>query len=237
MDQPGGEVGVHRLQREEAVRDGAEGLPQPVGVGEARRRRSAPAARRARARRRTPRSPPTAACRARSAAALTAPPFDLVVAFAEPCSETDSASCSSWPGRSRQSTVTSQRPGITFRFCDASIIVGATVSPSSGSTISAATGSICTSGRERTGGRRHAVRYRREKPFRLGGQLRLGRELAEPLDQARRLDQRVVGDPRHRPVAAATADVQDEGRAALLGRRAQVEHATADLDAVACRPR
>ena len=44
------------------------------------------------------------------------------------------------PGGSRQSTVTTQVAGITLRCFDASIIVGASVNESSGSTSSAASG-------------------------------------------------------------------------------------------------
>src|SRR5437764_389976 len=34
MNEPGGELRVHRTHREESVRDGPEGIPQPVAVRE-----------------------------------------------------------------------------------------------------------------------------------------------------------------------------------------------------------
>ena len=106
--------------------------------------------------------------------------------------------------------------------------------PSSGSIISAGDRIDPARGVERLGrGAGTSSPSAARKPSVSGVSARLGRELAEPLDQARRLDERVVGDPRHRAVAAAPVHVQLERRAPLLGRRAEVEHAPADLDPVA----
>ena len=158
VDQPRGELGAHRPQREEAVGDRAERLAQPVRVGEpgdADRRQ--PRARLDLGDERLDRRPERRA-ELRARAALAVAPLELVVALAEPRPQRPrSASASVCPGRSRQSTVTSQRPGMTFRFCDAAIIVGATVIPSSGSTISAATGSIARAAASASLGRRHRV--------------------------------------------------------------------------------
>ena len=88
---------------------------------------------------------------------------------------------------------------------------------------------------ERLSRRRDAVAEdRRQERLRLGAELRLDRERAQPLDEPRRLDERVVGDRRHRRVPAPSVHAQPERRAHLLRRRAQVQHATAELDAVAC---
>ena len=107
--------------------------------------------------------------------------------------------------------------------------------PSSGSTSSPASGEIeraSASASSAVGG----------SPSQIAAQerLRLGPELAaagayvrEPLDQRRRLHERVVGDPRHRRVPAAAVHAQHERRAHLLGGRAEVERAPGDLDPVA----
>ena len=58
----------------------------------------------------------------------------------------------------------------------------------------------------------------------IGGQL---------LDQRRRLHERVVGDPRHRGVAAAAVHGDPEGRAHLLRGGAEIEDAAAELDPLA----
>ena len=80
---------------------------------------------------------------------------------------------------------------------------------------------------------RHRAEQHVEEACDLRDQLRLGRELAEPRDERRRLDERVVGDRRHRRVPAASVHAEDERRAHLLGGRAEVQHLAAELDAVA----
>ena len=57
VDEPRGELDVHRLLREEAVGDRAEGLPHPVGVGEAGTDERHEAGARARSRRPSSRAP------------------------------------------------------------------------------------------------------------------------------------------------------------------------------------
>ena len=56
-----------------------------------------------------------------------------------------STSSGVWPGRSLLSTVSSTVPGITFRRSEAAIIVGESVNASSGSIVSAASGSSARS--------------------------------------------------------------------------------------------
>jgi hypothetical protein len=82
----------------------------------------------------------------------------------------DSTSAGVVPGGRRQSTTTSQIAGMMFRFCEALMIVGENVGPSSGSTISrAVAGSVsscassarrnaATSGSTTCGGRYAASR-------------------------------------------------------------------------------
>ncbi len=173
VDQPRRDLRAHRPQREEPVRDRAERLAQPVRVGEAGDADRGQPRARLEPGRRTPRSPTRAASRAASACrpARRATPARSRPPRASRGSSA-SASASVWPGSSRQSTITSQRPGITFRFCDASIIVGATVIPSSGSIISAATGSTARAIGERLLRGRHRVGDRGEEPLRLRRQLR-----------------------------------------------------------------
>ena len=81
--------------------------------------------------------------------------------------------------------------------------------------------------------RRHGVGHGLEKARSFRDQHRHGLEGAQPLDEPGRLDERVVGDRRHRPVPATALDVQDERRAPLLGRGAEVQHSPAELDAIA----
>ena len=109
-----------------------------------------------------------------------------------------------------------------------------TVMPSSGSTISAASGSIARASVSASPARRHVVADRRRgsPPSRASAAARRANSPSRSIS-ARRLDERVVGDPRHRAVAAAPVHVQHERRAPLLGRRAEIEHAPADLDPVA----
>ena len=105
--------------------------------------------------------------------------------------------------------------------------------PSSGSISSPASGAIARAAVERVRRRRHVAEQRVQKAFDLGDQARLDRERPEPLDERCRLRERVVGDPRHRRVAAAPVHAQHERGAHLLGGRAEVEHLAAELDAVA----
>ena len=184
--EPRGDLGRHRPQREEPVRDRPERLAQPVRVGEpgdADRRQ--PRAR-LELRRRTPRSPTRAACRARSA---SRPGRRATRARSRPRRATAaaraSASASVCPGRSRQSTVTSQRPGMTFRF--ARRLDHRRRDRQAEQRLD----HLRRDRIDRRAPRRAprsadgtAVDQRREEPLRLGRQHRLGRELAEPLDVA-----------------------------------------------------
>ena len=141
VDEQRRDLGVHRPHREEAVRDRAERVAHPVAVREAggadrdRRRRGLHLAHERRDR------VPQRRLRRRARAADRLDPLELVVALAErprgsaarpPPAPARAA------GGSRRSRRTSA--GITFRFCDASIIVGASVSESSGSTSAPASG-------------------------------------------------------------------------------------------------
>ena len=139
--------------REEAVRDGAERLAQPVAVGEARGADRHRRARRARARatnaldrvpeRRVERA---SACRpapraTRGRTATSAPSTSRTIA---------STASGRLPRAAAGSRRRSRRaPGMTFRFCDAEIIVGANVGASSGSTSSAASRMHCAGALER----------------------------------------------------------------------------------------
>ena len=73
----------------------------------------------------------------------------------------------------------------------------------------------------------------RAAPTSPGPSVRSGRYAASRSISPRRLDERVVGDPGHRGVAAAAVHGQPERRAHLLGGRAEVEHAPAELEPVA----
>ena len=224
--------------REEPVRDRAERLAQPVAVreaGDADRRASRSGLH---LRARTTRSHPRAACRSAIASPRALDPLELVVARRRAARarrlELLLASARGAAASRRHLAAA----GMTLRFCEASIIVGETVIPSSGST--------------RRGQRLHRSRGPGRAPARAaaprrsrragsasisGAELRLRPEPAEPLDERRRLHQRVVGDPGHRRVAAAAAHAERERRAHLLGRRAEVERPAAELEPVARRPR
>ncbi len=84
--------------------------------------------------------------------------------------------------------------------------------------------------------------FRRERPggdrlddrLGLGAELELGPVRGESLDQRCRLHERVVGDARHRRVTRAAVHDQPEGRAHLLGARAEVERAAEELHPLAC---
>ena len=104
--------------REEPVGDRAERLRSQCESVKPRRT-SAPAGRRARAPRRSA-GPPTKRCAERRALPPW-PPRHSSSSESSPATSasTVSASSSVWPGSSRQSTVTSQRPGMTFRFVEA----------------------------------------------------------------------------------------------------------------------
>ena len=141
------------------------------------------------------------------------------------------------PGGSRQSTVTTQVAGITLRCREASIIVGESVSESRGSTSSAASGcsARARSSATSTGGTSPSTSSRKRctSGMSSGG----GSEAAESLDDRRRLDERVVGDRRHRRVAAAAVHVDAERGAHLLADGAEVEDLAAEDAAVAAHPR
>ena len=129
--------------------------------------------------------------------------------------------------------MSSQSAGMTFRSVDASTIVGANVGASSGSTSSPASGETerASASASSAGGR--SPRSPRGTPRVSGPSRGAGAIRRQPLDERRRLHERVVGDPRHRRVPAAAAHAQQERRAHLLGGRAEVEGAAGDLDAVA----
>ena len=132
------------------------------------------------------------------------------------------------PGGSRQSTVTTQVAGITLRCFDASIIVGDSVNESSGSTSSAASGcsARARSSATSSGGTSPSTISRNR--CHLGDERLRRRVAAERLDDRRRLDERVVGDRRHRGVAAAPAHVDPERRAHLLADGAEIEDVAAE---------
>ena len=67
----------------------------------------------------------------------------------------------------------------------------------------------------------------------LRAQPQLGPVSGQTLDQPRGLDERVVGNPRHRRVSSSAVHAQPEGRAHLLRRRAEVEGAAGQLDPLA----
>ena len=141
--------------------------------------------------------------RARAARGLD--PLELVVALAEHPADDPLGVRRRLPGRSRESTVTSQTLGITFRFCDASIIVGDYVGPSSGFDEAPEHRVQLARALDRLLDRRHLAGDGAEERLGLRRELRLRLVRAEPLDQRRRLDERVVGDPGHRRMAAAPA--------------------------------
>ena len=122
---------------------------------------------------------------------------------------------------------------MTFRFCDAEIIVGANVGASSGSTSSAAIG--CTARARSTtdvagGTSPSTVRRNASTSCCSCGS---GPVRREPLDEPRRLHERVVGDARHRRVPRAPVHAHVERRRHLLGGRAEVVDAAAEVEPVA----
>ena len=221
--------------REEAVGDGAERLAQPVAVGEAgaadgrdagarlgpldealdrvpeRRARWAsacrPSARSTRARSRPRRAPRGSPARRRQGSSRP-----------ESCSPRS-------PRRARGSRSACARPrSSSARACRRG----------------AARRSRRRAGRARGRGRaplrpaaprrgRRAGRPRPPGPARGSGRVRG----EAPATSRRRLDERVVGDPRLGGVPAAAAHAQREGRAHLLRRRAEVEGLAAEHDPLA----
>src|ERR1700745_3036451 len=118
-----------------------------------------------------------------------------------------------WPGSSRQSTSSSQTAGMTFRLIEAETIVGEKVAASSASTESGGAGGPLAENDA-------------EKGLPRGRELRLRAERSEPLDQARGLDESVVGDARHRRVARAAEHAQAERCGHLLRDRCLVDRRT-----------
>ena len=234
MDQPSGEVGAHRPQREEPIRDRAERLAQPVRVGEAgdadRRRLRA----RARARVRSPRSRPTTACRARSACrparratrCRTRPPRATRGGSPRPRPRSGRAGAGS--RRSRRTVQGSRCASARPRSPSGRPSVRAAAPPSPPPEDRPPAPATSASGGDGTSPATAA-----RKPSVSGISRGSGSNVPEALDQPCRLDERVVGDSGHRGVPAPTPHVQDERRAALLGGRAEIEDAAADLDPVA----
>ena len=81
--------------------------------------------------------------------------------------------------------------------------------------------------------RRLLAEHGLEEPGHLRSDRGLGPVRGELLDQRCCLHERVVGDSGHRGVAAAAVHGDPERRAHLLGGRAEVEGAAAELDALA----
>ena len=105
--------------------------------------------------------------------------------------------------------------------------------PSSGSISSPASGAIARAAASASGAGGTSPSSACRKPSTSGISRGSTENAPEPLDERCRLDERVVGDPRHRRVTAAPVHAQHERRAHLLGGRAEVEHLAAELDAVA----
>ena len=80
---------------------------------------------------------------------------------------------------------------------------------------------------------RPLARDRLEERFHLRDEHAFRPVVAQGRDQRRGLHERVVCDPRHRRVAAASADTQAERGAHLLCDRADVERLAAELHPVA----
>ena len=203
VDQPRRELGSIVAHREEAVRDGAERLAQPVAVGEPGDADRAARPPRARPPRRSSRPRPRAASRAasacrrgpRSTRARSRPrrarsrsrrlDLGLRLAGQEAAVDDDLA----------------ERAGSRSACCEAEIIVGESVSESSGSSSSAAAGRSSRASSSASAASSGPPATACDERLDLRAEPRLGRVRREPLDQRRRLDERVVGDPRHRRVA------------------------------------
>ena len=111
---------------------------------------------------------------------------------------------------------------MTFRFCDAEIIVGANVGASSGSTSSPASSVDArarATTRRRGGGTSPSDGPQERLDLLLD--LRLGRYAAIRSISRRGLDERVVGDPRHRRVPGAAVHADAERRASSSRRSPQ----------------
>ena len=227
VDQPGGHLRLHRLHREEPVGDGAERVAQPVRVGEAGAAGAARAARPPRSRRPSSRCRARAACPSTSACRPTARStrprrrtrrHRRRAVPRERAARRRRASSPAGSGSRRSRRRARERRSAAR---DAAIIVGDSVSESSGSISSRASGSTSPSRVQHLPGRRPLAEDGVEKRLHLGADLGLRPVRRQRLDQRRRLDQRVVGDARHRRVAAAAVDAQAERRGHLLGARAE----------------
>ena len=232
MDQLRGEIGRHRARREEAVRDGAERLAEPVAVREAGEqignRAGAGLAGRDERLDRLPER--RVQRRARSAlrleelqvvldvAAEHRAGFRLdvrrVLARQQPAVDgrprtRPGSRCASARRRSSSARASARaaapgaRRGRGPRLASRSITDPADgTSPSTARRNASTSGCTCGSGR-----------YAARRSISLRG-----------------LDERVVGDRRHRRVPGAAVHAQQERRAHLLGGRADVEDAAAELD-------
>ncbi len=237
VDEPRGELAVHRLLREEAVRDGAERLAHPVRVGEAGadERREAgsrlelvdPALER-RPERRLQR-------RARAAVALE--PLELVVA--RPDRGTHERIDVLGRHARRQPAVDRHDAGRRDH-----VALLRRLDHRRGEREREQR--LDELGRERMQGpraierhleRRQLAEHELEEPRHLGDDRLRRLVAAERLDDRRRLDERVVGDRRHRRVAAAPAHVDAERGAHLLADGAEVEDVAAEDTPLARRPR
>src|SRR6188472_1040960 len=81
--------------------------------------------------------------------------------------------------------------------------------------------------------RRRLAEHGGEEGLDLRDQLARWHVRAEGLHEHRRLDERIVGDARHRRVPAATVHGQPEGSAHLLRGRDEVERLPTEDDALA----
>ena len=201
---PGQAIGCEPRTRLDLGREPLERVPE-------RRRRAASASRR--------RPPGTRArsCRCRA-----------------PRESSGSTSAGVVSGSSRQSTVISHSAGMTLRWCDASIIVGESVNESSGSTRSREQSDRRARARASASSSGGSLTERRlEKALRLRDQLQRRLVRAERLQVASRLHERVVGDARHRRMAAPPVNAHLERRGHLLGGRAQVDRRAAEHEPLA----
>ena len=88
------------------------------------------------------------------------------------------------PAGTRQSTFSSARAGITLIFSDASMIVGAKVTPHVGSTIAASRSSTPRDAAQRAVGIVRVEPERGQEGARLVGEVEARAAVAEPLDVA-----------------------------------------------------
>ncbi len=233
VDEPVGELGVHLPHGEEAVRDRAERLPEPVAVREPRDTHW------------DGHRPGLGAldelvdCRPkwgvdrRAGPALRSAPHELVVARAEPL-----------PQGAVQLflRVAGPEPAVDGDLAEAgddvSLLRGRNergrdrrrqqrLQDLRGGGIDG------TGGSERLGGRRHRADHGGEEAFRLRAELRLLAILGDALNEACRLDECVVRDTGQSSVAAAPVHQQRERRRRLLCGGTRVEHLAAELQPVA----